>query len=79
MTTPASPEEARAARRYMVMNAVRVLSILGVIGGLAIARGVIALPYALGAALAIVSMVAFFFAPPVLAKRWKAGDRENPQ
>ena len=79
MNTPASDEAARAARRYMVMNAVRVLSILGVIAGIAIARDVIALPYPLGAALALISMVAFFFAPPVLAKRWKASDRENPQ
>ena len=69
MNPPVSSEEARAAQRFVVMNAVRAVSILGVIAGLAMARNVIPGPYLVGAALAIISMVAFFFAPPLLAKR----------
>jgi len=73
--TPApTPEEAEAAKRYTVMNLVRLASIVAVGLGIAIARDIIALPYALGVALALGGLVAFFFLPVTLAKRWKAGD-----
>ncbi|MEP0393066.1 MAG: hypothetical protein ABJ205_03635 [Erythrobacter sp.] len=70
-----TPEEAVAAKRYMVMNLVRLCAIVAVGLGIAIAREVIALPYAWGVALAVAGLVAFFFLPVMLAKRWKAGDR----
>jgi len=76
--TPApTPEEAIAAKRYMVMNLVRLGSIVAVVIGIAIARKVIDLPYAIGVALAIAGLIAFFFMPPMLVKRWKAGDRTD--
>ncbi|KEO90318.1 hypothetical protein EH31_09520 [Erythrobacter longus] len=71
-----TPEEAIAAKRYMVMNLVRLGAIVAVGLGIAIARDVIALPYALGVGLALAGLVTFFFLPVTLAKRWKAGDRE---
>lgn len=74
-TPPADSDEAIAAQRFMVMGAVRIGSLIAVILGIAIARAVIDLPYWFGVALAIGGMVAFFFGPPILAKRWKARDR----
>lgn len=77
MSDPVAPndEEAIAARRFMVMGAVRIGSLASVILGIAIANAAIELPYLLGVVLAVSGMLAFFFGPPLLAKRWKAGDR----
>ncbi len=79
MNAPITPEEAetRAAKRYYILSAVRVGSIASVIAGISIARALVEAPYWLGVALAVGGMIAFFFAPPLLAKRWKAGDRER--
>lgn len=74
-TPSPTPEEAQAAKRYMVMNLVRLFSIVAVVIGIAIARELIALPYALGVTLALGGLVAFFFLPVTMAKRWKASDR----
>jgi hypothetical protein len=67
--------EAIAARRYMFMNMARIASLGAVIAGIAIARTLIEAPYLLGVVLAVAGTIGFFFAPPLLAKRWKAGDR----
>jgi hypothetical protein len=72
---PPTPEEAVAAKRYTVMNLVRLGSVVGVVLGIAIAQGALALPYALGVLLAAAGLLAFFFGPPWLARRWKASDR----
>lgn len=74
---PPTREETVAAKRYTVMNLVRLGSIVGVVLGIAIAQGVLELPYTLGVALAAAGLLAFFFAPPWLARRWKASDRAN--
>ena len=68
-------EEDRAAWRYLMMNLMRLAAIFGVIGGIAMARDIIPAPYWLGVALAVGSMVAFFFVPPLMARRWKKADR----
>ena len=65
----------QAKQRYMIMNGVRVGSLAALLVGLMITRTVLPGPWVLGAVLALGGMVAFFFAPPLLAKRWKAGDR----
>lgn len=77
MTPPATPEEALAAKRYYILYAVRFGSIAAVILGIAIARALVEAPYALGVVLAVGGMLAFFFGPPLLAKNWKAKDRER--
>ena len=79
MNTPATQDEAEAIakKRFLVMGLVRIGALGALLIGLAIARSVLAGPFWLGVALAIGGMVAFFFAPPMLAKRWKAGDRER--
>ncbi|WP_299191377.1 hypothetical protein [uncultured Erythrobacter sp.] len=67
----------RAAWRYQIMSGIRLAAILGVVAGISIAQGVVAAPYPIGVALAVIGVVAFFFAPPMLAKKWKAQDRAN--
>jgi hypothetical protein len=77
MTTPdnATAAEERARLRYGIMNAARFGGIALVMLGIAIAREVVPLPYALGVALAVGGMLGFFFVPRSLARRWKAADR----
>lgn len=74
-TPPPTTEEAKAAKRYTVMNLVRVGAIVVVLSGIAIAQGAVDLPYALGVVLAAAGLFGFFFVPPLLVRRWKAGDR----
>lgn len=69
--------EARAKQRYGIMNAARLGGLVLVMAGIAIARGVVPLPYLLGVVLAVGGLLAFFFVPPLLARRWKAADRNT--
>ena len=75
MTPPTPEEEAEAAKRFTVMNLVRMgsVAVLGI--GILIAQEVIAAPYVAGVGLAVAGVAGFFFAPPLLVKRWKAQDR----
>lgn len=70
-----TPEETLAAKRYGVINLVRIGSIAAVVLGIAIAQKALDLPYVLGVGLALAGLIAFFFGPALLAKRWKASDR----
>ena len=65
-------EEERARTRYAVMNAVRFGAIALTIAGFAGVREVLPIPYALGVVLVLGGVLAFFFGPPLLVKRWKA-------
>lgn len=69
--------EAQARRRYIIMNVVRIGGLGLLLMGVAITRGAlpVRLPWALGAGLAVLGLLEFFFLPAILAKRWKAGDR----
>jgi hypothetical protein len=71
----AAAAEARARQRYGLMNAARIGGLVLVLLGIAIARGVVALPYPFGVVLAVGGLFSFFFAPRMLARRWKAADR----
>lgn len=75
MSNLPTAEETVAAKRYTLVNLLRLAAILAVIGGIAIARGMVDLPYAFGVVVALAGLLGFFFAPPLLVKRWKAGDR----
>jgi hypothetical protein len=74
--SPHEAAEAQARQRYLILNFVRFSGIAQVMLGLAIARGLLPLPWAVGAVLAVAGLLEFFFLPPLIAKRWKAGDRE---
>ncbi|MEO0699301.1 MAG: hypothetical protein AAFY81_06235 [Pseudomonadota bacterium] len=69
--------EERARARYTFLNMARIGGIAAAIAGIAGTRDVIPLPYAVSVALAVVGILAFFFAPPLMVKRWKARDAEE--
>ncbi|MEQ5788989.1 hypothetical protein J3454_13905 [Erythrobacter sp. NFXS35] len=69
--------ETQARRRYIIMNAARIGGLGLLLLGVAITRNVlpVQLPWTLGAVLAVLGLLEFFFLPAIIAKRWKAGDR----
>lgn len=77
MNTQPPQDDAQAARRFYVLSGVRIGSILALLLGLAIARSVVEGPYPLGVALAIGGMLAFFFGPYLLARRWKSSGTDE--
>ena len=79
MTHQIGPAETRARQRYIALNAVRIGSLGAVILGIAAARGVVDLPYALGVALALGGLIAFYFPPRWLARRWKSDAGDAPK
>lgn len=76
-------DEARAKQRYLILNAVRLGGLGLVLLGIALARGVLALgvPWLVGAVIAVIGLLEFFFLPRLIARRWKsegdAGDAGN--
>jgi hypothetical protein len=54
---------------------VRFSGVALVMLGFAIVRGVIDLPYAVGAVIAVAGFFEVFFLPRFIARRWNAGDR----
>lgn len=74
-TDPESKEQELAQYRYGLLHIVRLFALGFVIMGFAIANEVLPAPYWLSWVFAVGGLVAFFFAPPLLSKRWKAQDR----
>ncbi len=66
--------DTQARQRLVVLTALRFGGIALVMAGFAIVRGLIDLPWAVGAVLAVVGMLEFFFLPRFIARRWNAGD-----
>lgn len=66
--------EALARQRYIILNALRFSGIALVMLGIAIARGLIDLPWAAGAVIAVIGLLEFFFLPRFIARRWNTGD-----
>ncbi|GAA0755066.1 membrane protein YdbS with pleckstrin-like domain [Erythromicrobium ramosum] len=67
--------EARARNGFIIINLVRFSGVALVMLGFAIVRGVIDLPYAVGAIIAVAGFFEVFFLPRFIARRWNAGDR----
>lgn len=65
--------EALARQRLIILSALRFSGIAMVMLGFAIVRKVIDLPWVVGAVLAVVGMLEFFFLPRFIARRWNAG------
>lgn len=77
---PRDTAEAKARQRFIIMSAIRVFGIAQLLVGIALTR---IEPYepviwGMGVALAVIGMLEFFFLPAIMAKRWKAGDRNKP-
>ena len=65
--------EARARNGFILITALRFGGVAMVMLGFAIVRGIIDLPYALGAFIAIAGFLEVFFLPRFIARRWNAG------
>lgn len=72
--SPREIADAQARQRLIILTALRFSGIALVMAGFAIVRGVIDLPWAVGAVFAVVGMLEFFFLPRFIARRWNAGD-----
>jgi hypothetical protein len=70
--------EARARTGFIIITALRFGGVAMVMLGFAIVRGIIDLPYAVGAGLAVLGFFEIFFLPRVVARRWNAGSRKDP-
>jgi hypothetical protein len=68
--SPREQEDARDRQRFVIMNVARLGGLALVLLGIAITQGVFDLPFALGAALAVIGVVDFFVLPVVLARAW---------
>jgi hypothetical protein len=79
MTAPAPQNrtEQTAKHRYGLMNLARVGGIIIAAAGIAGTREVLPLPYPVSAVMLVGGVLSFFFAPPLLVRRWKAQDRAN--
>jgi len=66
--------EALARQRFIVLTALRFGGIALIMVGFAIVRGLIDLPWAVGAVIAVIGLIDFFFVPRLVARSWKAGD-----
>lgn len=64
-------------QRLIILSALRFSGIALVMLGFAIVRKVIDLPWAVGAVLAVVGVLEFFFLPRFIARRWNAGDDQR--
>lgn len=73
--SPREIAEARARTGFIIMNMVRFGGVALVMLGFAIVRGIIDLPYAVGAVFAVVGFFDIFFLPRFVARRWNAGNK----
>jgi hypothetical protein len=75
--SPREAAEKTARNRFIIMNVVRVFALAMLMVGVAITRFVpyLSVEWIVGAALAVMGLLEFFFLPAIIAKRWKAGDR----
>ena len=67
--------EDRARTGFIIINMVRFGGVALVMVGFAIVRGIIDLPYAIGAVFAVVGFFEIFFLPRFVARAWNAGDK----
>lgn len=79
MTLPPVLDESEitARQRYLLLNIVRICGIALAIAGIAATRDVLPLPFPFAVVLTLIGVLAFFFAPPVMVKRWKKQDAQG--
>ena len=64
-----------AKQRFVMLSAIRLLSVAIIVVGLLSLTGKIAIPRPAGAAFAIIGLLEFLFLPLFLAKKWKTPDK----
>lgn len=70
---------ARARNGFIIITAARFGGVAMVLLGFAIVRGIIDLPYAVGAIIAVLGFFEIFFLPRFIARAWKSGDDAGGQ
>lgn len=72
--SPREAAEARARQRYLLLGALRFSGLGLVLLGIAIARGVLpfSVPWQVGAVVAVIGLLHFYFLPRLIARRWKS-------
>lgn len=70
--------EARARTGFIIITAVRFGGVAMMMLGFAIVRGVIDLPYAVGAVLAVAGFFEIFFLPRFIARRFRDEGPRQP-
>ena len=65
----------RARTGFIIMNLARFGGVGLVMLGFAIVRGIIDLPYAVGAVFAVLGFFEIFFLPRFVARYWNAGNK----
>jgi hypothetical protein len=63
--------DTRARTGFLIITAIRFVGVAMVMVGFAIVRGVIDLPYAVGAVLAVAGFIEIFFLPRFIARRFR--------
>ncbi|MEP3050287.1 MAG: hypothetical protein ABJP48_11975 [Erythrobacter sp.] len=77
---PQTGGEKLAIQRFALMNAARIGSLLVLLAGIAIAVGSLGdYPKWLGIVMSVAGFIGFYFAPSMLARRWKAQERDQGQ
>jgi uncharacterized membrane protein YhaH (DUF805 family) len=76
--SPRETAEKAARYRFIIMNVARISGLALVMFGIAMTRFSehLSLQWIVGAALAVLGLLEFFFLPAIIAKRWKAADRK---
>jgi pilus assembly protein TadC len=67
--------DTRARTGFLIITAVRFLSIALIMLGFAIVRGVIGAPWEVGVAFAVFGFLEFFFLPRFIARRFRDDHR----
>ncbi len=71
-------ERERAQRRFVWLQVARLGGAAAMLFGIAIANKVLPGPWLLGVVIVLAGFFAFFFGPPLLARRFKARDTHLP-
>ena len=77
-TSDREAAEARARTRFFMLNAIRFSGVGLIMLGFAITTQAIDLPWFVGAVIAVVGLLEFYFLPRIVARAWKAEDAKRP-
>ena len=70
-----SPEEQTARERYLVLNLIRIVSLMVMLVGIYVSQRGADPARIIGAVIAFAGLASFFFVPKHVVGRWKRGDK----
>ncbi len=73
MNTYTDEDRDRAQRQFLMLNLLRIAALGFLLTGIAITQAAINAPYWAGIIMVVIGLGGFFFGPPLLARRFKAG------